>query len=207
MNLDNEYKEIYELNGKSPLFTRVASDAIKKGDFDKALSILEHGIEVSEEYPTPFFLMGDLLIKLGKIEKAEEAFQKGSSLLNNSSDTLNYYLNLIPDSLEGRKIDIEPEPKQNGDENLDELADKLKTAKIEISHQDDSTLNDFNESTSKEEFKPLKGLVSETLASIYQNQSNYKEAKAIYETLIDIQPERAEYFQNKLSEIDSKMRT
>ena len=207
MNLDNEYKEIYKLNGKSPLFTRVASDAIKEGDFDKALSILEHGIEVIEEYPTPFFLMGDLLIKLGRIEEAEEAFQKGSLLLNNNSDTLNYYLNLIPDSIEDRKNNIEPEPKQTGDENLGELADKLKTAKIDISHQDDSTLNDFNESTSKEEFKPLKGLVSETLASIYQNQSNYKEAKAIYETLIDIQPERAEYFQNKLSEIDSKMRT
>ncbi len=195
-----------ELNSKSPLFTRVASDAIKGGDFDKALSILESGIELFEEYPTPFFLMGDLLIKLGRIEEAKDAFQKGNSLLNNS-DTLNYYLNLIPDSIEASINNVEPELIENSDDDLVELADKLKTAKIEISHEDSSSPNESNESNNDEEFKPLKGLVSETLASIYLNQSNYKEAKAIYETLIDIQPEREEYFQNKLSEIDSKMRT
>ncbi len=88
---------------------------------------------------------------------------------------------------------------------LEELADKLKTAKIEINQENYSKSNDAIQSESEEEFRPLKGLVSETLASIYINQSNYKEAKAIYETLIDIQPEREEYFKTKLSEIESKM--
>ena len=68
-----------------------------------------------------------------------------------------------------------------------------------------SKTDDTIQKDSEEEFKPLKGLVSETLASIYMNQSNYKEAKAIYRTLIDIQPEREEYFMTKISEINLKM--
>ncbi|MCF6270870.1 MAG: hypothetical protein L3J41_14230 [Melioribacteraceae bacterium] len=205
MILDNEYKAIFELNNKSPLFTRVAFDAISAGEFEKALSILKNGIELFEEYPTPFFLMGDLLVRLGKIEEAEDAFQKGNLLLNNSA-TLEFYLNSFSTNIDITTNDIEPTSSKNSDDDLTELADKLKTAKIEINHEDDSASNDSNKSESKENFKPLKGLVSETLASIYFNQANYKEAKAIYETLIDIQPERTEYFKNKLSEIDSKMR-
>ena len=93
------------------------------------------------------------------------------------------------------------------DEQLEELADKLKVAKIEVDY---STTNPNQDSNTKEEtteFKPLKGLVSETLASIYFEQSNYKEAKAIYETLIDIQPERKDYFNKKIAEVVSKMRS
>ncbi len=204
MILNNEYKEIFELNNKSLLFTRVASDEIKEGNLEKALSILEDGIELLEDYPTPFFLMGNLFIKLGKIEEAEKAFQKGNSLLNNLN-TLNYYLSLIPDSVEYSINDADLEKSEKSDDQLVDLADKLHDAKIEINLENDST--SYDENKNDEDYKPLKGLVSETLASIYINQSNYKEAKAIYETLIDIQPEREEYFNKKLSEIDSKMRT
>ncbi len=203
MNLENEYKYIFKLNNKSLLFARVASDAIKDGEYEKALSILNNGIMQFDEYPTPFFLMGDLLIKLGKTKEARNAFQKGNSLLNNSN-TLNHYLNLIPDSNENVATEVEPEPPEDSDDDLVELADKLQTAKIEIDHEDYSKPTNEFQSESIDEFKPLKGLVSETLASIYLNQSNYKEAIAIYETLIDIQPERAEYFKTKLAEIDSK---
>ncbi len=206
MDLENEYKAIFELNSKSPLFARVAADAVKEGEFKKALSILENGIELFENYPTPFFLMGDLLVKLGKIEEAKDAFQKGNLLFNNTH-TLNYYLNTIQDNSESSTNSVAPETLQNNDDELVELADKLQAAKIEINHDEDSTSTELNQNESEESFKPLKGLVSETLATIYLNQSNYNEAKAIYETLIDIQPERKEYFQNKISEIDSKMRT
>ena len=373
MNSNSEYKEIFESNNKSLLFARVASDAINDGEFEKALSILETGIHLFEEYPTPYFLMGDLLIKLNKIEEAKNAFQKGNSLLNNSS-TLNNFLNIKLDSINSSTTNVEPEGPQNINDSLEELnnleevndseelkdleeindleelkdleevnnledlnnlkevndsedlndleevndledlndleevndleelkdleegnnledlkdlkelndledlkdlkelndleilkdleevndseelkdleevndseelkdleeindleelndleevndseelndleevnalenlENKLKTAKIELDPETDFEPKDEGESKSGDEYKPLKGLVSETLASIYINQSNYNEAKAIYETLIDIQPEREEYFQYKLSEIDSRMR-
>ena len=49
-----------------------------------------------------------------------------------------------------------------------------------------------------------RSLVSETLARIYVSQENYKEAREIYETLIEIQPEREDYYKEKLAEINSK---
>jgi predicted negative regulator of RcsB-dependent stress response len=203
MNIDNEYKSVFKLNSKSLLFARVASDAIKDGEYEKALSILETGIEHFDEYPTPFFLLGDLLIKLGNIAEAKIAFKKGNALLNNAS-TLNYYLNLRPDIIVDSDASVEPELSENPDD-LVELADKLQAAKIEIKQENYSKTEDAIQRESEEEFKPLKGLVSETLASIYINQANYKEAKAIYETLIDIHPERELYFMSKLSEIELKI--
>jgi tetratricopeptide (TPR) repeat protein len=227
--MENEYKAIFELNSKSPLFARVAADTIKEHEFEKAISILEAGIDMFENYPTPYFLLGDLLIKLGKNEEARSAFESGNKLLNNS-DTFSYYQNLITEETSevvefethqteditsevesivesGGNFEEEQVVEQTTDEDdLVELADKLKTAKIEINHDEDFPI-EVNESKENEEFKPLKGLVSETLASIYFNQSNYKEAKAIYETLIEIQPEREDYFNNKLAEIELKMKT
>ena len=126
MNIDNEYKYNFKLNSKSLLFARVASDAIKDGEYEKALSILETGIEHFDEYPTPFFLLGDSLIKLGNMAEAKIAFQKGNALLNNPS-TLNYYLNLRPDSIENDDATDEPEHSKNPDDDLVELADFLPT--------------------------------------------------------------------------------
>ncbi len=204
MNIDSEYKYNFKLNKKSLLFARVASDAINEGEYEKALIILKNGIELFDEYPTPFFLMGDLLIKMGNIEEAKIAFKKGNAILNNSS-TLNYYLNLKPESTENEEKDGEPVSSEKKDDELEDLEGKLQTAKIEITEENYSNTDDPDQKDNEEEFKPLKGLVSETLASIYLNQSNYKEAKAIYETLIDIHPERELYFRSKLSEIDLKI--
>ena len=210
MNIDDEYKYNFKLNNKTLLFARVAFDAINKGEYENAFSLLENGIEQFDEYPTPFFLMGDLLLKMGKIEESEIAFKKGNAILNNEG-TFNYYLNLKPESKDNLATDGEPDPVANKDntledlEELEELEGKLKTAKIEINHENHSKSDDTILKEPEEEFKPLKGLVSETLASIYMNQSNYKEAKAIYRTLIDIHPEREEYFMTKISAINLKM--
>ena len=223
--MDNEYKAIFELNNKTPLFARVAADAIEENKFEEAISILENGIELFENYPTPYFLLGKALAKLGKNNEAKEALDKGNYLLNNS-ETFDYYLNLIS---ENNSIDIIDEKEVstsveditenvvnadesnfegNDDDNLVELADKLKDAKIKINHDNNPPPPiETNEPENDEEFKPLKGLVSETLATIYFNQANYKEAKAIYETLIEIQPEHKEYFESKLAKIEAKMRT
>ena len=38
MNIENEYKAIYELNTKSPLFAKIASDLINSGEIEKAIT-------------------------------------------------------------------------------------------------------------------------------------------------------------------------
>lgn len=196
MNLENEYIAIYELNPKSPLFTRIAFDMINNGEIENAISILEKGIELFENYPTPYFILGKAFLKTGREADAADLFQKGNSLLNDSS-THQFYSNLI-----SRNKEVE-----NKSDELEELEVVLKKAKIEVNLDEDIQNFELNEENENDDFKPPKGLVSETLASIYFDQSNYKEAKAIYETLIEIQPERSDYFQSKILEIESRMRT
>jgi len=195
MNLESEYKAIFELNNKSSLFARVAYDAMNNGDYEEAILILQRGIELFENYPTAYFLLGKALQKVYRDEEADEFFKKGNSLLTGSS-AFDYYSNSL------HEVGKEEMPTSDTDE-LQELADVLQTAKIEVNYEE--TNPPFE--NENEEFKPLKGLVSETLATIYFDQANYKEAKAIYDTLIEIQPEREHYYRTKIFEIESKMRT
>jgi tetratricopeptide (TPR) repeat protein len=196
MNLENEYIAINDLNSKSPLFARIAFDMINNGEIENAISILEKGIELFENYPTPYFILGKAFLKTGREADAADLFQKGNSLLNDSSNH-KFYSNLI-----SRNKEVE-----NKSDELEELEVVLKKAKIEVNLDEDIQTFELNETIENDDFKPPKGLVSETLASIYFDQSNYKEAKAIYETLIEIQPERADYFQSKILQIESRMRT
>jgi tetratricopeptide (TPR) repeat protein len=205
MNIESEYKDIYELNNKSPLFVRIASDEMEKNHFEDAISILQNGIELYENYPTPYFLLGKIFLKNGDIVEAEECFQKGNSLLN-CSKTLNYYKNVNSEIIEDSVYQSVNENKIDSDE-LEELANVLKSAKIKVNLDEDFSFVESSLPKEADNFLPPKGLVSETLASIYFDQSNYREAKAIYETLIDIQPQRAEHFQKRIAEINSRMKS
>ncbi len=195
MNLENEYIAIFELNSRSPLFTRVAFDAMNNGNYEEAILILQKGIQLFEDYPTAYFLLGKALQNVNREEEADELFQSGNSLMSDSS-AFYYYSNLSQKN-DNKKKQIEETEK------IEKLADVLQTAKIEVNYNDPTPTFE----TESTEFKPPKGLVSETLASIYFDQSNYKEAIAIYETLIEIQPERKDYFKTKIFEIESRMRT
>ncbi|PIQ10093.1 MAG: hypothetical protein COW71_03875 [Ignavibacteriales bacterium CG18_big_fil_WC_8_21_14_2_50_31_20] len=210
MNIRNEYKAIYELNSKSPLFARVASDEVQKFNYDKAITILQNGIELFENYPTPYFLLGKLYLEIGDKTEAEECFQKGNLLLDNSK-TLEFYKGQTfiqnseietfenSESLKNEELNLSDE--------LENLANVLKTAKINVNIDEDYSFVEPSAKNEPDNFLPPKGLVSETLASIYYDQSNYREAKAIYETLIEIQPQRAEHFKAKIADINSKTKT
>jgi len=205
MNIESEYKDIYELNNKSPLFVRIASDEMENDHFEDAISILQNGIELYENYPTPYFLLGKIFLINGDIVEAEECFQKGNSLLN-CSKTLNFYKNVNSELIENSVYQSVNESKIDSDE-LEELANVLKTAKIKVNLDEDFSFVESSSPKEPDNFLPPRGLASETLASIYFDQSNYREAKAIYETLIDIQPQRAEHFQKKIAEINSRMKS
>jgi len=205
MNIENTYKTIYELNNKSPLFARIASDEIEKFNYDNAITILQDGIELFENYPTPYFLLGKVLLKIGNVEESGECFKKCNLLLNNYQ-TLKYYQNENFEKSEN-KIEQPIVEKSNATDELENLAEVLKTAKINVNIDEDFSNEVPILPKEHDSFLPPKGLVSETLASIYFDQSNYREAKAIYETLIEIQPEREEHFKSKIADINSRMKS
>lgn len=111
-----------------------------------------------------------------------------------------------PDSIESGDEEEEehvvPQPEKK-DVDLEELADKLSSAKMDMPRDHDAPVQPKKESEPEPSNSP-RGLVSETLARIYVSQGNYKEAIEIYETLIEIQPERVDYYRKKLEEIEMR---
>lgn len=190
------------------IFTRLAKLEIQNNNLDRALEILEKGSHEFPNYPTPYFLCGETLLALNRIEEARKVFQKGAELLG-FPDTADHYLKLIPNieisAVQDQIEELEVEEHENGKDDLLELADKLKSAKMEVPHTkyEPPTPPVTSSPEEKQNFSS-RSLVSETLARIYFSQENYKEAKEIYQTLIEIQPEREDYYKRKLAEIDSK---
>lgn len=209
-NTEDKYKLIFGFNNKSPLFARVANDYLIKGEYEEAKKILEAGLQLYPDYPASYFVYGLCLSKLGDNSKACEMIEKGGEFVD-SSETVTYYLNKIqkiPDqknpkfddsSNSSSKKDAETSAETDMDD-LTKLAQQLENAKITI---DENTEVEFEQENEMESQSDVAGkpLVSETLAEIYFSQGNYKEALALYQNLISIQPEREQFYQIKINQI------
>ncbi len=214
----------FDSNSDTILFTRLAENEINNGSIEKAIDIIESGILSFPNYPSSYFLYGKALLSVGKIHEAKNAFQSGINLLG-FQDTSDYYFNLIPetdDNIVHENTDLptviedvffenvdapsEIEPKLVKNQNdLVELADQLSNAKMDIP-QVEYVPTELKKDAENDSLNSSgRSLVSETLARIYFSQENYNEAKEIYETLIEIQPEREDYYQKKLEEIELKI--
>jgi len=212
------------LNNETLLFTRLAENEINNGNVEKAIDILKNGIQIFANYPSSYLLYGEALLTIGKVHEAKSAFKTGTNLLG-FQDTSDYYLNLIPDTNENILLENTEVPPVNEDislENVDapaesenkpaenenelvELADQLSNAKMDIPQAQEAPTEIKKKTENDSSFSPGRSLVSETLARIYFSQENYSEAKEIYETLIEIQPEREDYYLKKLEEIEMKI--
>ena len=212
---------IYEFNKESPLFSRVAAIEIERNNFEKALQILEEGINNYPEYPTPKLIMAKLLAHLGRIDEARELIRRTCNQIDSES-SFNYYESQI-DKIEQKRKEVpsskrtkfisdnfeenldeqliysadseDYEPSSNNiEENLENLAEQVSNAKID---QNTESMNDVD--TIKDFRNNL--IVSETLAGIYFAQGNLKESLYIYERLIEEQPEKSDFFKKKVIEI------
>lgn len=225
----NKFALIYEFNKSSPLFARVASDLIGNNKLDKAIDILESGIKIYPNYATAYFIFAKALALTGNLENAKQMVEAGNEILNDD-ETRNYYLNLISeigeksqDFVDSKRVSFFDENAENQTEtnsenfedNLSELADKLEGVKIELPPEDNIELKEDeieqNEDTSQksEEFDITSlgdGLVSQTLADIFLAQGNLKAAKAIFEKLLETEPENEALYRTKISDIELKLR-
>ncbi len=87
----DKIKLIYEFNNESPLFARVAAAEMERANILDAINILESGLKVHPNYPTPHFILALANAYAGKEEEAKNSALQGSELLG-SSETLDYYL-------------------------------------------------------------------------------------------------------------------
>lgn len=214
-------RQIYETRKNSPLFLRVADSFLASNDANEAKEIIEEGLKFYPDHPLALILLGRANQLEGNNEQADELIQRASKILN-SKETYKYYkskLNLpdkrfsLFDLSRGnffvKSIDLKNDDtagEQNHEtksgeveDRLSELADKMMNARI---NKDDN----FPVPESKENnYTPDKSkLASETLAKIYLLQGQKNEAIRIFETLIERDPTKKEYYLEKIREIQTQ---
>lgn len=231
----NKFALIYEFNNQSPLFARVASDFYNNGEYDKALEILENGLKIYPNYPSAYFIYAKALAATGNLEKAKEIVAIGSELVDSDKTKDYYLDKIIeisnqigalpdskrttflgdedldhlpPDDITDSSIEIlfsTGEEPATFEDNLEELAKELETAKIPpppVPSEHEEIIEEKLEEEYEDDNFLADDFISETLAGIYLAQKNYVAAKNIYTKLINIEPEKSKLFKNKIAEID-----
>lgn len=215
--LSARVKLIYERDNNSPLFLRVAEFYLRNNDPQSAVSILENGLKIYPNHPLAFILMAKVQYSLGNFEMTEWYLRKGIEIIS-SSKTFEHYKRefKLPDKrispfdssrgniffnssddyvLEEEDTDEQP---KSVEDNLPQIAEKLINAKL------DQSSNLSSSETNQQEYSPDKSkLASETLANIYLSQGQKNEAIKTYELLIERNPEKREYYFEKIRKLKS----
>ena len=216
---------IYEFNNESPVFARIAAQELEKNDPEKAIEILEKGLEIYPHYPTAYIIYGLAAAHMGNIELAKEFIYKGYEIIEDKN-TLDYYIEEV-ENIYNKFTDrsIKKIPADNGNlymspGEVGKLEDDKETNADDIYPEDE--LDILAKELDKAKVTPVPGdfeiskkqptdthgfnfsgdqIISETLAGIYFAQGNLKEALSIYEKLLEAKPERAEFFNKKINDI------
>ena len=178
-----------------------------------AIEILEKGIELHPDYATAYLIYALAHAYSGDDHQAHEAVERAAALLS-SKKILDYYTkkieliiaerNSLMESKRPTFIEAHEEPDETNkffkfEDNLEILAEELNNAKIKVDEEDDS-----DNQTEIPEYKGGK-IVSETLAGIYYNQKKYEEAVSVYTELIKKNPDKEDYYTQKIVEIETLM--
>jgi tetratricopeptide (TPR) repeat protein len=211
-------KLIYERNNNSPLFLKVADFYLRNNDPKTAISILENGLKIYPNHPLAFILMANAQHLLDNKALSESYLQKASELLNSTRTFEHYKLefklpdkrtspfdssrgNIFFNSSDDFLLDEEVSDDQlkSVDDNLSQIAEKLINTKF------DQNSNISTSETNQHEYTPDKSkLATETFANIFITQGQKSEAIKIYELLILRNPEKKEYYSEKIHQLKSQ---
>ncbi|MCL5028133.1 MAG: tetratricopeptide repeat protein [Bacteroidetes bacterium] len=219
---------IYEYNKKSPLFARMANTEIENNNIEKAIEILNKGIEIYPNYSAAYLLLGKANVLIGNYSSALKYIRKGSDLIH-SKKTYDYYLKELENVKKQRSFfqkstrtsflsqpelnEIEPilfeDENRDGKvkETVKSVEDRLDNFAIEITNAKISDVSDDEvlSNALMDDFPSDNLIVSETLAKIYAAQGEQNEAIKVYEKLIVKEPQKAKYYNKKISELKSEL--
>ncbi|MCW8804037.1 MAG: hypothetical protein OQK57_06530 [Ignavibacteriaceae bacterium] len=212
-------KLIYERDNNSPLFLRLANFYLSSNEPQNAISILENGLKNFPNHPLAFILMGKAHVMINELEMAEFFFKKSSEILN-INQTHTYYKKEynLPDkhlspfnSLRGsvftkssevdilKTEDVILDNTKPVEDRLLQIANELMNKRLE------QTDNFLSREADQQVYSPDKSrLATETFANIYLSQGQKNEAIKIYELLVNRNPEKKEYYLERIREIQSK---
>ncbi|MBZ0179347.1 MAG: tetratricopeptide repeat protein [Melioribacteraceae bacterium] len=154
----DKFALIYQFNKSSPLFARVAAEALNKNFPEKAIQIIEEGLKIHPDYPTAYLVYSKALIEKGEFDNAREALKRVLELLEDEK-TYNYYISEI-ERIE-REKDIDPKQTSFVGGNLvedqsfsvfsaDNYADRIQEENFNVSSKSieenlDSLIDELNE--------------------------------------------------------------
>lgn len=221
---------IYEYNNKSPLFVRMANTEIENNNIDHAIFILEEGTKTYPQYAAAYLLLGKAYILIGNYSNAFKYIKRGSDLIH-SKKTYDYYLKELENVKKQRSLFIgssrnvflpegenfqqlnnagiydeellkgkTDEPSRSVDDSLEQIAKEISTAKIPEIREGEISSNMLLYDDSGTNL-----IVSETLAKIYTTQGELAEAIEVYKKLTKKNPQKEEYYKQKIDELKSEL--
>jgi tetratricopeptide (TPR) repeat protein len=193
---------IYEYNKQSPLFVRVASGEIDKNNVEKAVEILNEGLSLYPDYPVAHILLGKALMLKGKYKDSLDSFRKGSELVN-SHKVYEYYLQEVENLKKQRALfESSHKPGFINESNEREEPDENPSLEKELTSFDSM---DEQKNTPVSSGQEGDTIVSETLANIYITQGELREALSVFERLLNKNPQKREYYEEKINELKTKL--
>lgn len=198
--LINKFELLYNINSQTPLFVTIAYKKIDDDKLDEALEVLEKGLKDYPNHPTALLLKSKILVKKGNYPQALKLIKNASGLIGHSK-TFDFYITEL-EMLNKSSIKIEPDTQNdlrvNYSSQTKDLSEKPLTPTpidetVKIGNMASTTSNILDDSL----------IISDTLAKIYFNQKEYKEAIRIYSKLKIKHPEKSEFYDSKIAEIQS----
>lgn len=214
------------MNKETPFFVIDAELLLKSHLFDIAINMCINGVSQYPLYLSGWLLLINAYKAAGKIEDANLTINKALNLfpdnraLFNLRDELNSnFFNITYSNKKnmtysdddntdvevvGTLIELdeesdsgEQEPQNIAyDNNLQELAKKLDEVSVPVkTYENITNNNDYYH----------KGIITETMANIYISQRAYSEAISAYRNLIKINPDKQEYYLDKINGLQSKL--
>lgn len=179
----NKVKLIYAFDKKSPVFTRIAAEEIEKKDYYKAIRILEDGLNHFPDYATAYILLGQAYAYSGDIKKGIDYIERGAELID-SPDTIRHYKDVFARNIAKSEVF-----------NLEEQISEYEFL------EGDNYSGDAQESGAQNKGNASTRIISETFAEIHIKQGHLSEAIGIFEELIDKDPEKEQYYRERIAEL------
>jgi tetratricopeptide (TPR) repeat protein len=207
-------EKIYADDKRTALFLSKADFELRKEEYDKAVDILNDGISNYPNFAPAYLLLGKALAFIGSYDLAIENIKRGSSLIN-SKRTYEYYLQEVEKIKEEKQKTASEEVKIHAGaaSSKDEQENEPKPAPrplpvdgniVNLVHEIAEEENKYSEESISRTISRENEIISETLAKIYVTQGELKEAIKVYRKLKNKHPEKVDYFNKRINELNVK---
>ncbi len=204
-------------NPKFPPFARLASYYLKEGKPEKVVEVCLAGLRFFPEYPTAHLILGKAYEQLGRTVEAMLEYRKVHRALPDNPAVLSLLRNIEQREQEAFKAFAE--------ERANKLKERRNTLTLEAYTARQTSANDSTTDfllqrlhqakqppTPSTEQSPVEQagedrrsaprIVTATLAEIYANQGEYREALEAYRKLKDQHPDQPDRYNKRIAELE-----